>query len=40
MGHAFDAISEEGSLIDLSRVLAQKGKLNLVLPYLREDSPD
>ena len=38
--HAFDAVSEKGSFINLSRVLSQNGKLNLVLPYLREDIPD
>ena len=38
--HAFDATSEKGSFINISRVLAQNGKLNLVLPFPREDLPD
>ncbi|KAK4691924.1 hypothetical protein P7C71_g5180, partial [Lecanoromycetidae sp. Uapishka_2] len=38
--HAFDAISEKGSSVHLSQVLARNGKLNLVLPHLREDIPD
>ncbi|KAL6716009.1 hypothetical protein ACLMJK_006971 [Lecanora helva] len=38
--HAFDAVSEKGSFINLSRVLARNGRLNLVLPYIRDDVPD
>ena len=37
--YAFDAVSEKSSFINLSQVLAHGGKLNLVLPYHREDIP-
>ena len=38
--HAFDAVSEKGSFLNLSKVLAHNGRLNLVLAYLREDIPE
>ena len=38
--HAFDATSEKGSFINLSKVLAPRGKLNLVLPFSRDDTSD
>jgi NADPH2:quinone reductase len=37
--HASDATSKKGIFINLSRLLRQNGKLNLVLPYLIEDIP-
>ena len=38
--HAFDAVSEKGSFENLSAVLAQHGKLSLVLAFARDDIPD
>jgi len=35
--HASDATSKKGIFINLSRLLRQNEKLNLVLPYLTED---
>jgi len=38
--HSFNTVSERGSSINLSLVLAQNSKLNLVLLYLIEGIPD